>query len=416
MSWREILLGDGLHIKHGYAFKGQHFASSGTHVVLTPGNFYEEGGFRLRPGKDRFYEAEIPEDFILSDGDVIVAMTEQGPGLLGSSALIPEDNRYLHNQRLGLVDRVDSSVFDKIFLYYLFNTKAVRHQISASASGTKVRHTAPERIYRVKVRVPDVAAQGAIGRILRTYDQLIDNNRRRIQLLDEAAQILYREWFVRLCFPGHEHTPVIDGCPSGWQWKTLESVCAGLDGIQTGPFGSQLHQSDYTEDGVPVVMPKDIVGLQISTDSIARIPEFIAERLSRHRMSENDIVYGRRGEIGRRAFISKRRVGWLCGTGCLRFRPNPDLVEPRYLFDTLGSPLTAGTIVNRAKGATMPNLNASVLKSVPVLIPPLSLQQTYTEYIRPIVELSETLGEQNRNLQIARDMLLPQLLGGAIAV
>ena len=154
MTWTEIKLGDAIHVKHGFAFKGQFFADSGTHVVLTPGNFNEGGGFRLRPGKDRFYSGDVPEEYVLKEDDLVVAMTEQGPGLLGSSALIPESGRYLHNQRLGLVQIRDDTVLDKIFLYYLFNTRSVREQISGSATGTKVRHTAPERIYRVTASVP----------------------------------------------------------------------------------------------------------------------------------------------------------------------------------------------------------------------------------------------------------------------
>ena len=157
MKLREAQLGEGIHIKHGFAFKGEFFSDSGQYIVLTPGNFNEQGGFRIRPGKDRAYSGDIPDEFILSENDLIVAMTEQGPGLLGSSALVPEDNRFLHNQRLGFVDRIDNRIFDKLFLYYLFNTHNVRGQISGSASGTKVRHTSPERIYRVRVKIPDTS-------------------------------------------------------------------------------------------------------------------------------------------------------------------------------------------------------------------------------------------------------------------
>ena len=117
MTWRETNLGDAIHVKHGFAFLSRYFSDSGEYVVLTPGNFNEEGGFRLRPGKDRFYTGDIPEDYVLDEGDLIVAMTEQGPGLLGSSALIPEGGKYLHNQRLGLIQDLDDTVLDKQFLY-----------------------------------------------------------------------------------------------------------------------------------------------------------------------------------------------------------------------------------------------------------------------------------------------------------
>ena len=195
--------------------------------MLTPGNFNEEGGFRLRPEKERFYMGDIPDAYVLEAGDLIVAMTEQGPGLLGSSALIPENGKYLHNQRLGLIHNLDQKRLDKRFLYYLFNTRIVRGQISGSATGTKVRHTAPDRIYRVNVSVPsDTSEQKKIAGILSAYDDLIENNRRRIQLLEQAARLLYKEWFVHLRFPGHEHVQIKDGLPEGWERKTLGDIAA----------------------------------------------------------------------------------------------------------------------------------------------------------------------------------------------
>ena len=224
MSWKSLSLGDALSVKHGFAFKSTYFSDRGSFLVLTPGNFNEHGGFRLRTGKDRWYTGRFPEEYILSETDIIVAMTEQGPGLLGSSAIVPEGNRYLHNQRLGLVTGLDESVLDRKFTYYLFNTKSVRGQISSSASGTKVRHTSPDRIYRVRVRVPGVESQARIAEVISAYDDLIENNRRRIALLDQAARELYREWFVRLRFPGHGSTRIADGLPEGWEKANLGDI------------------------------------------------------------------------------------------------------------------------------------------------------------------------------------------------
>ena len=235
-------------------------------------------------------------------------------------------------------------------------------------------------------------------------------------LLEESARLLYREWFVRLRFPGHEHTRITDGVPDGWETKSLASVCSSGNGIQTGPFGSQLHQADYSDEGIPVVMPKDLVNYRISVASIARIPEALADSLGRHRMVPGDIVYGRRGDIGRRAYIGKRQAGWFCGTGCLRFRPNPLAIDPLYLFDTLGAPDTLGTIANRAKGSTMPNLSASALKSVPLLVASRRLRDIYAEQVESMREALDVLDEQNQKLRAARDLLLPRLMSGEIAV
>ncbi|MDD3352253.1 restriction endonuclease subunit S [Zoogloea sp.] len=271
-------------------------------------------------------------------------------------------------------------------------------------------------LHEIRVLVPDLQAQRRIVQILGAYDDLIENNRRRMTLLEESARLLYQEWFVHLRFPGHEHVRITDGLPEGWEKATLESICVSGDGIQTGPFGSQLHQSDYADEGVPVVMPKDLVGFRIATSSIARIPEALADQLSRHRMAVGDTVYGRRGDIGRRAFIGKRQEGWFCGTGCLRLRPDPAAINPLYFFDTLGTPETLGIIANRAKGSTMPNLSAGALKTVPIPVAPRALQDHYAEQVGDIRDMIEVLDEQNQKLRTARDLLLPRLMSGEISV
>ena len=246
MSWKQIELGRAIHVKHGFAFKGEHFVDEGELIVLTPGNFYEAGGFRVRPGKDRAYAGDVPDDYILNENDLIVAMTEQGAGLLGSSALVPETNRYLHNQRIGLVDQIDATLLDRGFLYYLFNTRDVRGQISGSATGTKVRHTAPDRIYRVRVRVPEVTKQKVIAETLKAYDDLIANNKRRIELLEQSARLLFKEWFVWLRYPGHEHDKIVNGVPDGWKARNFTEVADFINGFAFKPH-------HWGEVGLPII-------------------------------------------------------------------------------------------------------------------------------------------------------------------
>jgi type I restriction enzyme S subunit len=224
-GFRPSKLGEYLRVEHGFAFKGEHFSDNGRHIVLTPGNFHEEGGFRPRPGKDRYYQSSFPPRYLLKKNAVIVAMTEQGEGLLGSAAIVPEGDTFLHNQRIGLV-RAKEGVADAKFLYYLFNTSSVRQQIRNSSAGTKIRHTSPERIYGTDVFVPDVAIQQKIAAILSAYDDLIANNQRRITLLERMAEDIYREWFVRLRFPGHENVKIEKGVPQGWGFVALSEIAS----------------------------------------------------------------------------------------------------------------------------------------------------------------------------------------------
>src|SRR5260370_23838595 len=130
---------------------------------------------------------------------------------------------------------------------------------------------------------------------------------------------------------------------------SLGEICDKVGGIiRTWHLGSQLHQSDYKEEGVPVVMPRDIVDGRISVESIARIGEDDVVRLAQHKLHKGDIVYGRRGDIGRRALITKRENGWICGTGCLRISLGWTVLDPVYLYYFLGQPKVVEWIFDHA--------------------------------------------------------------------
>lgn len=153
--------------------------------------------------------------------------------------------------------------------------------------------------------------------------------------------------------------------------KTLGHLCElGKGKIQTGPFGSQLHQADYSEEGTPVVMPADIIDGKISETKIARVSEDHVMRLERHQLAIGDIVYGRRGDIGRQALVTSKEEGWLCGTGCLRVTVGEKSpIDPEYLHLYLKMPDVISYIQNQAIGATMPNLNTEILKRIPIRYP-----------------------------------------------
>ena len=158
-GWVEKQLSELCDIKHGYPFEGEFFSNQGDYVLLTPGNFYETGGYRDRGEKQKYYNGPIPRDYILKKGDLLVAMTEQAAGLLGSPIIVPSSDKFLHNQRLGLVVPKINALWLNAFFFHVFNLPAVRQTIHDSASGTKVRHTSPTKIGAVRVWFPSVAQQ-----------------------------------------------------------------------------------------------------------------------------------------------------------------------------------------------------------------------------------------------------------------
>lgn len=165
--------------------------------------------------------------------------------------------------------------------------------------------------------------------------------------------------------------------PLGWRECTLGDLAEETGGrIQTGPFGSQLHASDYLPDGIPVVMPVNIGDNRLVEAGVARVGPNDAKRLSRHRLRAGDIVYSRRGDVEKRALVRERQVDWLCGTGCLLVRVQGDEVDATYVSYWLGSPEIKAWVTQHAIGATMPNLNTGILSAVPVLVPPLAEQKS----------------------------------------
>ncbi len=386
MSWQTCRLGDVLTLKRGHDLP-EHSRQDGDVPVVSSSGI---------TGRHKEAKAKAP------------GVVTGRYGTIGEVFYLEEDYWPL-NTALYVIDFKGND--PRFSAYFLRNVLKGYQSEKAAVPGVD-RNV----LHEIKVRAPGHTVQRRITDTLAAYDDLIENNRRRMALLEESARLLYHEWFVRLRFPGYEHTSITDGVPEGWERKALESVCSSGDGIQTGPFGSQLHQSDYSDEGVPVVMPKDLIDFRISISSIARIPEAVADKLGRHRMAPGDIAYGRRGDIGRRAYIGKRQAGWFCGTGCLRFRPNPLAISPLYLFDTLGAPEALGIIMNRAKGSTMPNLSAGALKSVPLLVASRGLQDIYLEQVEGMREMAEVLDEQNQKLRAARDLLLPRLMSGELAV
>lgn len=181
-----------------------------------------------------------------------------------------------------------------------------------------------------------------------------------------------------------------------WESVKLGDISSG---IQTGPFGSQLHQSDYTEDGTPVVMPKDLIGGKISEQSIARVGAEHVQRLQRHIIRNGDILYSRRGDVGRCAFATERETGWLCGTGCLRVTVNPRVADKKFVFYQLQQSSTIGWVEKHAVGATMLNLNTTILSNIPVFLPPIETQHRIADILSAYDDLIENNRKQIKLLE-----------------
>ncbi|WP_417454678.1 restriction endonuclease subunit S [Kiloniella sp.] len=200
-GWVETSLDHLCSIKHGFAFKSEYFVQQSDYIVLTPGSFYERGGFRDQGIKTKYYKGEIPDGYILRKDNFLIAMTEQAVGLLGSSLIVPADNKYLHNQRLGLVEVLDGVNWDNGFFLHQFSTKKFRALVQETATGLKVRHTSPTKLGNVLVSYPKTLEEQKM--IARKLNSILDESlklevvyNQKLTALKELKQSLLQKAFA----------------------------------------------------------------------------------------------------------------------------------------------------------------------------------------------------------------------------
>ena len=402
-EWREVALGEVLDIKHGYAFRGEHFGLGGCNRLVTPGNFYEGGGFRDRGALQKSYDGPLPGEYVLSPGALIVAMTEQSPGLLGSSGLVPHDGfQWLHNQRIGLVKPLHAEA-DERFIYSLFNDPSVRGQISATASGTKVRHTSPGRLKSVRVRMPSIGTQRHIAAVLSAFDELIEINERRIEVLEELARSLYREWFVRFRFPGHAAVDFTDSdvgpLPEGWRVAAFAAIGEFLNGYAFKP-------SHWGDEGIPIIKIKELKqGVTTATPRYGGV-----DLESRYFVEPGDLLFSWSADLGVYLWAGER--------GALNqhlFKVSPTAgIGRAYLYYSLEAALPR--FRSRAQGTTMKHIKRSALMEVDCVLPDQVLQAAFSETVGPMHEEVLTLKNEVAMLAATRDLLLPRLVTGRLDI
>jgi type I restriction enzyme S subunit len=405
-EWREVTLGELISVKHGYAFKGEFFATAGDEIVLTPGNFQVGGGLQFRDGKERYYTGSYPSEFLLSPRQLLVVMTDlkQDAPLLGSPAFVPLRPPVLHNQRLGLVERKAEADLDESFLYYVLVSDDYRQQLRATATGTTVRHTAPSRIYDVQVRLPGLREQEVIGKVLRSIDDLIENNRRRVELLEEMARAVYREWFVHFRYPGHEDIPLVDSelgpIPEGWEVRTVGHIAE----LMKGSIDPKERPNE-----TPAVGLEHLPRHQLTLDAWG-VAEGLGSRKSV--FFRDDILFGKIRPYFHK--VSVAPFDGICSTDALVLRSS-GAHWGQALMEISSNEFVANA-TQTSNGTKMPRANWSVIKEFQIPMAPDVIGEEYTGLAHDLVDQARALMLQARALTTLRDLLLPRLVSGRIDV
>ena len=300
-------------------------------------------------------------------------------------AIIPKGFRGCLGRRMALI-RPDNEKINYKFLYYYFYSKAWRDIISENTVlGATVDRIPLVKFPNFEIELPPVKTQNRIADILSAYDNLIENNQKQIKLLEEAAQRLYKEWFVDFRFPRYETTPIIDGVPQGWRKATLGDVAPILTGKKDANFG--------TEDGMypfftcsqePIKAPS--YSFDTSAVILAGNGDF------------NVKLYRGRFEAYQRTYV---------------LSPNDD----KYLYLLYNAVNESmAVLVKGASGSTIKFLTKGMIESIPLFIPTDDLLTQYNSYSETVQEKLESLKKVIKNAAEARDRLLPKLMSGELEV
>ena len=306
---------------------------------------------------------------------------------------------------------------DTPYLLQLAQWSRLQQHAVATASGTKMPRTSWKQLGDFAFSLPPLPEQRKIAAILSSVDDSIEKTRSVIDQVQVVKRGLMQELLTR-GLPGR-HTRFkqteIGLIPEEWSFLSLADLAEPDKGIQTGPFGSQLHASDYVTHGVPVIMPKDMTNGYVSDAHSARISEERAKELHWHRVRVGDMLFARRGDIGRAGLITEHEDGWVCGTGCFRFRPK-DRTVSRFLLHWIDRSASISWLKEHAVGQTMLNLNTSILGRLPVAMPEAAERSAITEVMETLAKQTETHERVQRGLVELKQALMSILLTGELRV
>ena len=328
---------------------------------------------------------------------------------LGYSAKVPNDpeKTFLHNQRIGLLKFKDKS-FDKDFIYWLLRAEHYQKFVAGSATGATVKHSSPSRIRAFKFKAPTSnVLRKKIAKTLSNYDDLIENNLKRIKLLEESARLTYEEWFVRFRIDGKKlEIDAESGLPFGWEKRKLVSLCVN--------FTDGTHDSPNQVDGIDsyyLITGKHLASNQIDFSTAYKISESDFLKISkRSGLRRNDILFSNIGTLGHVAMVGKF-IEFSCKNVFI-FRPLKDV--NCYLFEFLKYEQNKNNFIAQSSGSTQKFISLQFMRSFETALAPVTILHEFNKVVSGMYAQIDNLQDQNQLLKEARDILLPRLMTGMI--
>lgn len=297
---------------------------------------------------------------------------------------------------------VNKNKADTYFLYHLLN----HLDLSGLDSGASIPSMTARTYYSIKIDLPDLTTQKRIANILSTYDSLIEANNRRIELLEQTAQELYKEWFVRFRFPGHENAKFEDGIPEGWEIKRMNEFCYLTDGTHDTPKPVDV--------GVPLVTGRCISSGFVDFDAAYNISKADHEGIKkRSGLKSGDILFSNIGTVGNCCIVDYDRE--FSVKNVIIFKPET-MRDTAYLYYWMTSSTMQEIFGAQTNGASQQFVGLTFMRRYKLLVPKDDILEAFADKVLPIVEQKRLLHQKNLNLVAQRDMLLPRLMSGKLEV
>lgn len=424
-QWKPVRLGDIVTVKHGWAFKSECMFEelTGKPILVNIGNFSYTGGFRFESTRTREYRGEYPEEYELKPGDILLAMTCQTSGgeILGIPARVPNDGRvYLHNQRLGKVVIHNHEKVIPDFLYWLFLWKNFNTHLCATATGTKILHTSPNRIEDYKFLLPPINEQEGIASTLYALENKNKLNISMNALLEAIGKTVFKRWFVDFEFPNQEGKPykttggkmqyneeLAKDIPTGWKSGTINDLC---ESITSGGTPKRM-ENQYWNGEIPWFKTGELTDDPL-IDSEEHITQEGLENSACKLWVENTILIALYASptVGRLGLLKTNAAS---NQACSGLVAKKEIGYP-FVFYTLL--FKRSEFNNIAVGAAQQNINQQIVKETKTLIPPKELLSSFNNLVNLFFDKRTLLLRQNRTLSQIRDSLLPKLMSGKIRV
>jgi type I restriction enzyme S subunit len=278
-------------------------------------------------------------------------------GSIGRTALWNKEvDGCLYQNHLHRLRAKGDKAHPQFAVYWLWYAFDVANLYFGRGNVTTIPNLSQSKLAELPMALPPLREQKKVAHILSTVQRAIEAQERIIQTTTELKKALMHKLFTEGLRNEPQKKTEIGPIPESWEPITLGELCEKPDGaLQTGPFGSQLHKDEYEEGGIAVVNPTHLAGNRINHENVPRVSEEVAQRLGKHRLRKFDILFARRGEIGRQGLVTEAEETWLCGTGCFLVRASKPYIDNRFLALYFATDRLVKWLYAHAAGAIMPN-------------------------------------------------------------